>query len=54
MWNYRFDFLILFGSPFKAFITTFPPGEYITFCHLLTFGVIFYTWESFSHEINVK
>ena len=43
---FMWDFLISFGAPFKAFITTSPLGEYGTFCHLLTFGVTFSTWKS--------
>ena len=44
MWNCCF---LSFGAFFKAFITTFPLGEYVTFCHSLTFGVTFWYLEIF-------
>ena len=43
MWNCCLHFLISFGVLFKAFITTFPLGEYGVFCRLLTFVVTFCT-----------
>ena len=49
-WQFFFhvELLILsFGAFFKAFITTFPLGEYVTFCHSLTFGVTFWYLEIF-------
>jgi hypothetical protein len=42
-----FSLLDIAWCAFNAFITTFSLGKYGAFCHLLSFGLTFCTWNLF-------